>query len=232
MALANPTLSYAHAVRVAQPFMPSILHRVQAIGQTQLLRCSLAHILLRNGRTSAGFLSHALAAVDTGALGDVLGNYQQSNKCHPLNQVSALIDATGISNVLTKVYTVGDPPDLLPRLLFLLILTYVHKLHYDARVASLVKRNGTHPIDGFVVVAGIYTILRQCHSSFSRRLLADLGQFVCVTARIHETVQGVKTPLPLELRNTIWFIKTFCDTAKISKPTDFIPVDFLSWCVN
>jgi hypothetical protein len=131
--------------------------------------------------------------------------------------------------VLTKVYVAGEPPDNLPSLLFLFLLTYVHKLHYNNCVASLVKRRACYPIDGFVIVVGVHTILKQCHASSSRQLLVDLGKFVCTTAQTHYAgglTEGKK--LPLELRNTIWVIEALCRIAGISDPAEFVPTQLLT----
>mmetsp|Transcript_28154 Transcript_28154/g.84350 ORF Transcript_28154/g.84350 Transcript_28154/m.84350 type:complete len:1190 (-) Transcript_28154:385-3954(-) len=226
------TLYYARAVRAAEPYMPKVLHRVQTIGHAQLLRRSLTHALLRKSRIDADSLSHTLTVVDNALLGDILNQPTQlgisSLDCYGLTQASTLFETAGNSDVLTKVYVAGEPPENLPSLLFLFILTYVHKLHYNSCVASLVKRKACYPIDGFVIVVGVHTILKQTHSSSFRQLLVGLGKFVCITAQTYYArglTQG-KEP-PLELLNTIWIIKALCHFDGVSDPAEFIPTPLL-----
>lgn len=71
------------------------------------------------------------------------------NTC--LCELAKLLDAAGASDPLNKVYLATEPLSNLPLVLLLFILSYAHKLHYDDRVASLVKRKASYPIDGYVV---------------------------------------------------------------------------------
>lgn len=232
------TVCYAHAVHAMEPLMPEILHRVQAIGHFQLLRHSLIHTLRARSHTSAESLSYSLESIDTATLGDFLDHYTRPDAvpspiledlsgtkkhgCSLLGRLATLNQATGISNVLGKVYIGSQAHENLSCLLLLFVLSYAHKLHYKQSLGSLVKRKAKYPIDGFVILVGVQTILKQCHPSYTIKLVADLSQFVSITAQGHDGGE-----LPLELLNTIWFIDHLCKLAGIPKP-GLVPSHILS----
>ncbi|KAH8059778.1 hypothetical protein JL721_9199 [Aureococcus anophagefferens] len=195
------------AAKTLEAAMPRLLHRILAVGHAQLLRKSLNHALLLKARVDADFLHASLTNVDGAVLGDVL-------------------DHDGDPEA---VYVATEPLEHLPLVLLLFLLSYAHKHGHDDRLQSLVKRKRSYPIDGFVVVVGVHTVLKQCHPSYCKQLLAYLGQFVCstVTAQYADAKQA-KDAAPLELVNAIWFVDTLCKVADVPKPTDFIPAAILA----
>lgn len=220
--------------------MPRLLHRILAVGHAQLLRKSLNHALLLKARVDADFLHASLTNVDGAVLGDVLDHYGDPETVpdpvpdakdgrRVLADLATLLDASGVSDPLAKVYVATEPLEHLPLVLLLFLLSYAHKLGHDDRLQSLVKRKRSYPIDGFVVVVGVHTVLKQCHPSYCKQLLAYLGQFVCstVTAQYADAKQA-KDAAPLELVNAIWFVDTLCKVADVPKPTDFIPAAILA----
>lgn len=229
ISLNDPTVCYARAVHVVESVMPEILHRVQAIGHCQLLRRSLVHALLARSRLNADSFSCSLKTIKTAALGDILDRYLCSGTTPTVDgsfvlaRLSALEEATGLSNILTKVYRASENHDYLANSLLLFVLTYAHKLNYDKNVASLVKRKPTYPIDGFVIVVGVQTILSQCHPSYTQKLLEDLARFVCVTVQGGDTTE----PVPLELLNIIWFIENLGLISSTPTPFRNIPAHIL-----
>ncbi|KAH8091480.1 hypothetical protein JL720_5786 [Aureococcus anophagefferens] len=185
-----------------------------------LLRKSLNHALLLKARVDADFLHASLTNVDGAVLGDVLDHYGDPETVpdpvpdakdgrRVLADLATLLDASGVSDPLAKVYVATEPLEHLPLVLLLFLLSYAHKLGHDDRLQSLVKRKRSYPIDGF--------------------LLAYLGQFVCstVTAQYADAKQA-KDAAPLELVNAIWFVDTLCKVADVPKPTDFIPAAILA----
>ena len=181
----------------------------------------------------------SLANVDAAVLGDVLDHYDDPDhvpdplpattdkRC--LADLATLLDAAGLSDPLEKIYVATEPSEHLPLVLLLFLLSYAHKLHYDDRVNSLVKRKAAYPIDGFVVVVGVHTILKQCHPAYTKQLLAYLGQFVCATvATAPADPKAPAAPLPLELVNAVWFVDALCKVADVPKPTEYIPHHILA----
>ncbi|EGB10206.1 hypothetical protein AURANDRAFT_23554 [Aureococcus anophagefferens] len=236
----GPGKLYARAAKTLEAAMPRLLHRILAVGHAQLLRKSLNHALLLKARVDADFLHASLTNVDGAVLGDVLDHYGDPETVpdpvpdakdgrRVLADLATLLDASGVSDPLAKVYVATEPLEHLPLVLLLFLLSYAHKLGHDDRLQSLVKRKRSYPIDGFVVVVGVHTVLKQCHPSYCKQLLAYLGQFVCstVTAQYADAKQA-KDAAPLELANAIWFVDTLCKVADVPKPTDFIPAAILA----
>jgi len=117
-----------------------------------------------------------------------------------------------------------EPPAHLPNLLLLFLLSYAHKLAYDPSTATLVKRKPSYPIDGYVVVVGVATLLKQCHPAFTRALLDALGQFVCANAAATPTAADPRArPLAPEVLNAVWFVDALCRVSRVPRPDAAIP---------
>ncbi|KAJ8611733.1 hypothetical protein CTAYLR_009190 [Chrysophaeum taylorii] len=235
-----------------------IFNRARSIGHYQLLRFGVKHALSLRSRLDANGLYQALAAVDAALLGDIhdacspppppgeeKNEYPVNEKRDPdlLAHLAALLDASGFSHPFQKIYLKTDPLHGLPEALLMLVLTYAPKLDFDAKLGTLAKRKPSFPIDGFVLVVGIHTILKQFHPAYARSLLSYLSQFVSSTTQAyhhldnapsnnashhhhhhhHHHHNGADRQLPLELTNTVWFLEHLSRVANVHSPTDLIP---------
>ena len=95
-----------------------------------------------------------------------------------------------------------------------------------------VRAKPAFALDGMPLAVGLLTLLRQFHPSYTRRLLALLGQFVRSTvagvlARATDAKGGPAATgaFPPEVTNTLLFMDLFCKVGKIprSAVAEFVP---------
>jgi WASH complex subunit strumpellin len=197
-------------------------------------------------------LYQALTTLDTAVLGDVRAHFRQPSSApnpagpddanHPLlGHLNKLLEASGLSDPLAKLYVVTEPVESLPTLLLFFVVTYVTKLAWDKDFATLVRLKPTFGLDGMPLVVGTSTLLKQFHPSYTKRLLEYLGQFVrCTVAGVLEKAKassggggsdaggssrGGRAPMPPEVTNTLLFIDMFCKVGQIPKSAvaEFVP---------
>lgn len=58
------------------------------------------------------------------------------------------------------------------------MLTYLPKLEYDGNFGALVRKKAKYPLDGVPLAVGLACLLKQFHPSYTRTLLAYMGQFI------------------------------------------------------
>lgn len=248
-----PAKFYAAASKQLEAIISDLFARSRSIGHCQLLRTSLAHALSLRATMDANGLYQALKTIDLAIVSDVNEHFK-NEKPYPVDEPSTLLadltnllDASGFSNPLDKIYIATDPLDGLPATLMLVVLSYANKLDFDAKLGTLAKRKPQFPIDGFVLVVGIHTVLKQFHPAYTRAFLEYLAQFVNATVAPLATLgkdNGAapgsqkkrgpnnasnfnEPPLPLELLNTTWFIRAFCRVANVPEP-DVLPPEILA----
>ncbi|KAJ1461470.1 WASH complex, subunit strumpellin [Pelagophyceae sp. CCMP2097] len=238
---------YQGAVRQVEKVMPELLHRIRAVGHAQLLRRAIAHALKFKSQTDANALFLSLANVDSAVLGDVMEHYRSPETvAYPLpdggaqkprkllQDLSRLLDASGLGDPAQKIYVVTQALEGLPTLLLLFVLSYMGKLEYCPRLGTLVKRKLSYPIDGAVLLFGVYTLCKQFHPTYMRQLLDHLCQFICSTlAVVHAEAQKTapKDPdnsIPVEVLNTIWFVDQLVRLGGLASPTDGLPPHILA----
>jgi len=144
--------------------------------------------------------------------------------------------AVGLGDPLQTVFMATDPLEGLPVLLLLCVIAYVPKLSYNAMFGSLSKNKSGYPIDGWPLIAGISTLLKQFHPSYSKSFLAYIGQFVRVSvAACFERKQvrkDVASQLTEDLRSMLVLVNQFCDISSIPKSAlhEHIPQYLMEMC--
>jgi WASH complex subunit strumpellin len=235
----NVTRVYGAGLKRFEKLMAPMLKVVMKIGQAQLLRRQLSQVLQFSCRLDANLLYQALITLDNAVLSDIGEHFRSPDtkpypepKANPLlGQLNKLLEASGLSDPLAKIYIVTEPIESLPVLLMFFIVTYMSKMQWDEEFATLVRRKPVFAIDGMPLVVGISTLLKQFHPSYTRQLLAYLGQFVRATmnsvlkADFAALAASKGGPVPLEVTNTLLFIDMLCKVSKIprSAVAEFIP---------
>lgn len=240
---ADPTKFYSAAAKKLEKLSAELFVRARAVGHAQLLRSGFKHTLQLRSRLDANSLHQTLKAVDASLLGDACTTFQQEsydNNHEIPRDLADLLDASGFADPLEKIYLQNtDTLDCLPEALLVLVLSYASKLDYDTMLATLAKRKVHFPIDGYVLVVGVHSILKQFHPSYTKQLLQYLAQFLNST--VHQvsnsnlgvggsgaTASSSSFDQPLELVNIIWFVEQLCAVAKIPLPTEFVPAEILA----
>lgn len=138
-----------------------------------------------------------------------------------LEQTSTLLDSNGSSDPLQKVYITTDPLEGLPVLLMLFTTAYAQKLKYSTDFGTLVRVKASYPLDGWPLVVGMGTLLKQCHPSYAQALLSYQAQF-CRASIIEVTKaqaaagkSAASLQMPREVTNTLVFAKTLAEVLSL-----------------
>ena len=225
--------TYASGSMKTEMLMLPMLTCFRRVGQSQLLRRLIRFELQRCSRLDAKILQQAVSTIDASLL-----STHQSIQDDDIKKVCDLAVAVGRGDPLETVFMATDPLEGLPVLLLLFLITHVPKLSYDPNYGSLCKVKGGYPIDGWPIVAGVSTLLKQFHPSYARSFLAYVGQFIRVSVQTYaERRQGKKeetTRLAADLKSSLVFVNQFCDLINLpgSALYEHVPQYLLEMCYD
>lgn len=227
---------YASGTKKAEMLMLPMLTCFRRIGQAQMLRRMIRFQLERCSRTDAKMLAQSVSTLNASVLSSD-DPFEGSSSSDPLmKKYCDMSLAVGIGDPLQTVFMATDPLEGLPVLLLLFVITYVPKLSYNAMFGALSKTKSGYPIDGWPLIAGISTLLKQFHPSYAKSFLAYLGQFVRVSITAYfERKQGKKEVvlrLKEDLRSTLVLVNQFCDISRLPKSElhEHIPQYMMEMC--
>lgn len=202
------------------------------VGQAQLLRRLIRYELQRNARVDAKILQQAVSTLNASLL--------SSNtlfKDHPddMKKLFDLTIAVGCGDPMDTVFMATDPLEGLPLLLLFFVITYVPKIKYDPNYGSLAKIKGGYAIDGWPIIVGSATMIKQFHPSYAKSFLAYIGQFIRVSVQTYAEKKGKReeiSRLASDLSGTITFASQFCDISNLPHSTwyEFVPQYLLDMC--
>eukprot|EP00804_Cyclotella_cryptica_P013905 CCRYP_002429-RD/>CCRYP_002429-RD protein AED:0.28 eAED:0.28 QI:53/0.75/0.6/1/1/1/5/0/1264 len=223
---------YAHGSRKTEMLMLPMLTCFRRVGQAQLLRRMIRYELQRAARVDAKLLQLAVSTLNASLLSS-----NQTFTDHPddMKKLFELTIAVGSGDPMDTVFMATDPLEGLPLLLLFFIITYVPKIKYDPNYGSLAKGKGGYPIDGWPIIAGCATMLKQFHPSYAKSFLAYIGQFIRVSVQTYAEKKGKKeeiSRLALDLSGTIAFACQFCDISNLPRSAlnEFVPQYLLEMC--
>lgn len=202
------------------------------VGQAQLLRRLIRYELRRNARVDAKILQQAVSTLNASLLSS-----NTSFKDHPDNmkKLFDLTIAVGCGDPMDTVFMATDPLEGLPLLLLFFVITYVPKIKYDPNYGSLAKIKGGYAIDGWPIIVGSATMIKQFHPSYTKSFLAYIGQFIRVSVQTYAEKKEKKeeiSRLASDLSGTIVFASQFCDISNLPHSTwyEFVPQYLLDMC--
>eukprot|EP00986_Skeletonema_menzelii_P002865 scaffold837_cov217-Skeletonema_menzelii.AAC.1 len=226
---------YASASKKAEMLMLPMLTCFRRIGQAQLLRRMIRFELGRCSRIDAKTLLQSVSTLNASILSSK--NPFEETSSSDFKKYCDMSLAVGLGDPLQTVFMATDPLEGLPVLLLLCVIAYVPKLSYNPMFGSLSKNKSGYPIDGWPLIAGISTLLKQFHPSYSKSFLAYIGQFVRVSiATCFERKQGVRkdvaSQLTEDLRSILVLVDQFCDVSSIPKSAlyEHIPQYLMEMC--
>lgn len=224
---------YASASKKSEMLMLPMLTCFRRIGQAQLLRRMIRFELGRCSRIDAKTLLQSVSTLNA----SILSSDNPFEESPPeLKKYCDMSLAVGLGDPLQTVFMATDPLEGLPVLLLLCVIAYVPKLSYNPMFGSLSKNKSGYPIDGWPLIAGITTLLKQFHPSYTKGFLAYIGQFVRVSiATCFERKQmrkDVASQLTEDLRGILVLVDQFCDLSCIPKSAlyEHIPQYVMEMC--
>jgi WASH complex subunit strumpellin len=226
---------YASGSKKAEMLMLPMLTCFRRIGQAQMLRRMIRFELGRCSRIDAKMLLQSVSTLNESILSS---ENPLDGSPAGMKKFCDMSLAVGIGDPLQTVFMATDPLEGLPVLLLLFVITYVPKLSYNAMFGSLSKTKSGYPIDGWPLIAGISTLLKQFHPSYSKSFLAYIGQFVRVSITTYFERKQVKkevvSRLTEDLRSTLVLVNQFCDISSIPQSAlqEHIPQYIMEMCSN
>lgn len=183
------------------------------IGQLQLLRRSLSHELRFAARMDSNLLFGALAALNASVLNDIRRHYHSKDTCpYPtqsnplLPELARYLEHAGIAEPTDKIYITTKPQPLIAIWFVLLLVEQLPNLVFDREFDTLVRRRTKDELDGFPLVVGLTTVLRQLHPSVTRLFLAYSGQYI--RTAIHGALAEKRPqPIPPEAINYVLILR-------------------------
>ena len=232
---------YASASKKAEMLMLPMLTCFRRIGQAQLLRRMIRFELGRCSRIDAKTLLQSVSNLNASILSSDDPFEESSTSSSDFKKYCDMSLAVGLGDPLQTVFMATDPLEGLPVLLLLCVIAYVPKLSYNAMFGSLSKNKSGYPIDGWPLITGISTLLRQFHPSYTKSFLAYIGQFVrvsiatCFERKKQQQVvrnKDVASQLTEDLRSILVLVEQFCEVSCVPKSAlyEHIPQYLMEMC--
>ena len=205
---------YTRAQRKVSKLMVPFMTFFSRIGQMQLSRKQLKNELQLGSRVEATKFSNLLSTRNKLFLKELVdsGGVVPEEKHMAFQEISDLLTSTGAAEPLHSIFFKNELLEGLPVLIILFIIKAASDLNYDSDFSALVGTREEDPFDGWTLVAGISTLLRQFHPSYAKITFALLGQFVTFSMRQFHQEQDWKkkhsrSQLPKEVKNTLIFMR-------------------------
>ncbi|KAL7541370.1 hypothetical protein ACHAXR_010852 [Thalassiosira sp. AJA248-18] len=208
----NAVAIYASGSKKTEMLMLPMLTCFRRVGQAQLLRRMIRFELQRSARVDAKMLQHTVSTYNAALL-----SAQQPLEGQPddIKNICDMTVAVGIGDPLETIFMKTDPLEGLPVLMLFFVINVCPKLSYHHLLGSLSKVKGGYPIDGWPIIAGISTLLKQFHPSYAKTFLAYVGQFIRVSVQTYAAKRQGKNEeasrVASDLKNSMVLVQQFCD---------------------
>ena len=227
---------YASAKKKTDKLMMPLVTCLRRVGQAQLLRKMIRNELEKNSQIDTRQLHQLVSLANDNLICQVLNERYSQHKDsfskvfhEPLKESVENLNRAGDGNPFATVFLVVEPLEGLPVLLALFVISHLEKFTYDQDFGSLVRSKEDSPFDGWPVVAGMASVLKQFHPSFTKSFFSYLSQFIRSGIEhmpsLTKTVKTNDQNISSLLKNAIIFLNQLCSISGISSTVfhDFIP---------
>jgi len=223
----DPTRKYDIGIKLVKRIQQDLLSCFSRVGQMQLLREQIASTLRLSSKTDAGALHGVLDVFNQSLMKDVQAHYKDpDNLPYPdpesplLPEITRYLETAGLSDSLTKIYVTTEGIDVLPLIVFFVLLSVIGEYQFNPMLGITVStsKNRKGRRDSTALIVGAVTVLRQSHSSHMLQFVQLCGQYI----RSHLNSLGFQmrekkdVHLPNEVRNLLYFLETMLKYARIS----------------
>jgi WASH complex subunit strumpellin len=212
----NAVAIYAAASKKTEMLMLPMLTCFRRVGQAQLLRRMIRFELQRCAKADAKLLNHTICTYNT----MMSANQSPGGTTEDVKNMCDLTVAVGVGDPMQTIFMKTDTLEGLPVLLLLFIITYTQKLTFNPAFGSLSKVKAGYPIDGWPIIAGISTLVKQFHPSYGKSFLAYLGQFIRVSVTEYTSKGGNEDTTRLaadSLKSCVVLAEQFCDISGLPR---------------
>lgn len=229
----NAVAIYASGSKKTEMLMLPMLTCFRRVGQAQLLRRMIRYELQRCARVDAKMLQHTVSTYNASMMS---GQQPLEGQPDDVKNICDLTVAVGLGHPLETIFMKTDPLEGLPVLMLFFVITYVPKLSFNRDLGSLSKVKTGYPIDGWPIITGISTLLKQFHPSYAKSFLAYVGQFIRVSVQTYAARRQGKsedaTRLAADLKNTLVLVEQFCDMSGLPNSAlyEHVPQYLIEMC--
>jgi len=201
---------YDAVLKKLSKLMVPLMSTFCRIGQLQLLRKLLKNEL-RLGLDSKVMHSYDLA--NKAMISQVMSTNEYSSI---LEETSEMMSLTGGGDAISTVFIQTNSLEGLPSLIVLFVIRSLRELTFDSDFGAFVGKED-ESIDGWSMVAGIATLLRQFHPSYTKSVMSLLSQYLlCNMATQLEKAKVEDLPrVSKESRNIIIFMRQLRSIANL-----------------
>ncbi|PRP74057.1 hypothetical protein PROFUN_08681 [Planoprotostelium fungivorum] len=221
----HPQKVYQRATQELSRLLPLLLDTTVNIGQLQLLRRQIAISLNLGCKLDSNQLYCAMATMNECVITEIEEHYLQPEvKPYPgeesflLSELSKYLETAGINDPYTKIYITTSPIDNFAYVVFTFILSQVTKFHYSTTLSGLVNRE-KKGYDSTSFIVGIITLLKQFHSSITKKILGLLGQYVRANINSSAKDQKLTMQYPEDVVCCLLFVEDFCKLSNLERKT-------------
>lgn len=231
---ANSVAIYHSGSKKTEMLMLPMLTCFRRVGQSQLLRRMIKYELQRCASKEAKLFQQKIEIRNAEILISEL--IKDELDVSEVKELSLLTNAIGLGDPINTIFMTTDPMEGLPVLLLFFVINYVPKLSYDPVSGSLAKVKSGYPIDGWPIVAGISTLLRQFHPSYTKAFLGYVGQFIRLSVQTYVSRKQEKkegsSRLAADLKTAIVMMEQLCDLSNLpdSDLYEHVPQYLIEMC--
>lgn len=202
------------------------------VGQAQLLRRMIRFELQRSARVDAKAIQQAVSTLNASLLSSIPEFKDAPDDMKKLFETTT---AVGHGDPMDTIFMATDPLEGLPLLLLFFVITYVPKMKYDPRYGALSKVKFGYGIDGWPIIAGAATVLKQFHPSYAKSFLVYIGQFIRVSVQTYAEKKAKKdenSRIAQDLNSTIVLLRSLCDISNLPPSIlhEHVPQYLLEMC--
>jgi len=154
-----------------------------------------------------------------------------------VEELSTIMTCLGEYDLKTSLLKSSQTLEGLPVLLLLFVISCMSKLEFDKDFSTLIRCKAEYPIDGWPLVVGVGTLLKQFHYSYTKSFLALISQYIKSLIKNKTETKQLKTDdknqLSIELKNTIIFVSQMGTIGCWSRSMlfEYIPQHLLEMCI-
>ncbi len=201
---------YEAALRRSSKLMLPLTKSFCRIGQLQLLR-RLMKSELRLAVDHKVLLS---SSISNKAFFNSVRDKCSKKDIKPMEDIADTLLTSGMVDPMVDVFLRTNSLEGLPSMLTLYVIDTMRNMNYDSDFGALFGKE-EQSVDGWAVIAGIATVLKQYNASYTSTLFALIGQYLACSVLSHlENARAEELPrVSRETRNIIIFMKQLCSIA-------------------
>lgn len=212
---------YDIALRKIVKLMVPLTKSFLRIGQLQLLRKMLWNDL----RLAADAkMSHTCVVANKLLMINYMEKGTKIETDDSIESFSDMIASCGLADPMATIFCKASAMEGLPSLITLFVIHTMREsnLTYDPDFGALVGKEDVS-IDGWSIIAGVATVLKQFNAAYTKSVFSLLGQYITCSLTSHlAKARAEELPrVSVEVQNILIFIKQLCSIARLESTVFF-----------